>query len=408
MILSCSGPTQPQIAAARRFLGLLVLGPLVIPTWSCSGEDGPFSTSQFRGRGAGCTIAGARLHDTGVPRDGIPALSDPDMVPADDPAADYVLDNQRVIGLEVGGTYLAIPHNILWWHEIVNLNSLQTPLAITYCPLTGSSMVFDRSSVRGVEFGVSGLLFSNNLVMYDRVPGEDDRSFWPQMMAGAQCGPQSGKPLEFYPATEMRWDAWRRLHPTTLVVSPRTGYARDYRSYPYGGYESVDNPQTLFPHETFDPRRAPKERVLGIRKESGGGVAFPFMALDSEGPRRVVHYEIDGEPIVVFWDRISQAAVAFRSGSSQGALSFQVHENGFRDVETGSRWSLEGVSTGGMMEGERLVPIPNAFVSFWFAWATFVEDTDLWLPWGVTSAPGGQPLFKPHSLLASQPPPEAS
>ncbi len=358
-------------------LGLVVL---VILAAGCSEDEGLFSPTGSLDRGAACLIAGDRLHDTGVPRDGIPALSDPEMVAAEDPAADYILENQRIIGLEVAGEYLAIPHNILWWHEIVNLNSLSTPLAVTYCPLTGSSMVFDRSSVRGVEFGVSGLLFSNNLVMYDRSTGEDDPSFWPQMMAGAQCGPQSGEPLEFFPATEMRWDAWRRLHPSTLVVSPQTGYARDYRRYPYGGYEGVNNPQTLYPHEAFDPRRPPKERVLGIRAEGGGGIAFPFLALDSEAPRRVVHSEVDEVPLVVFWERDSEAAVAFIPGSSQGPLTFQVLEGRFRDIETGSEWNLAGQAVAGPMAGEQLVQVPGAFVSFWFAWATFAEGTEVWLP----------------------------
>ena len=78
-------------------------------------------------------------------------------------------DSDRVIGIEVGGQYLAIPHNILWWHEIVNFDDLGVLLSVTYCPLTGSSMVFDRSAVvDGDSFGVSGLLFNNNLIMFNR------------------------------------------------------------------------------------------------------------------------------------------------------------------------------------------------------------------------------------------------
>ena len=103
---------------------------------------------------------------SGAARDGIPALTDPTLVPVGDAKTDYLLGTDRVIGLEVAGEYIAIPHNILWWHEIVNLNDVG--LAVTYCPLTGSSMVFDRAAAEGAELGTSGLLFKNNLVMYDR------------------------------------------------------------------------------------------------------------------------------------------------------------------------------------------------------------------------------------------------
>ena len=67
----------------------------------------------------------------GSGRDGIPSLTDPDMVAADDALADYLLPTDRVIGIKAGSDYLAFPHNILWWHEIVNVRNLG--LAITYC-----------------------------------------------------------------------------------------------------------------------------------------------------------------------------------------------------------------------------------------------------------------------------------
>lgn len=253
--------------------GLLAIAvsSLALTASACSGNE-TFSPSRLENRAGSCSIPTDWLFDTGVPRDGIPTLTDPALVRADDPSTDYLLDSHRVIGIEVGGQYIAVPHNILWWHEIVNFNALD--LVVTYCPLTGSSMVFDRASVRGVEFGVSGLLYKNNLVMYERSPVQFDVSLWPQMIRGARCGPLDGQALEMYPAIEMRWDGWRALHPDTRVISGETGYARDHRRYPYGGYEGVTNPQTLYPHEEFDRRRPPKERVLGIPFEDGGGIAM--------------------------------------------------------------------------------------------------------------------------------------
>jgi hypothetical protein len=347
---------------------------------ACSVVDGIVGSERPEPRFGSCSIEGAQLYDTGLPRDGVPALTDPVLVPADDASTEYVLDAHRVIGIEVGGQYIAIPHNILWWHEIVNFNTLQTPLAVTYCPLTGSSMVFDRTSVRGFEFGVSGLLFNNNLVMYERGPDENDISLWPQMIRGARCGPLNGEGLEMYPAIEMRWDGWRALHPDTRVIHGVTGYARDYRRYPYGGYEDIRNPETLYPHEEFDSRRLPKERVLGIPFAGGGGIAFPFLALDSVGARVVVHETADGEPIVVFWDSALEAAMAFRPAVAGQSLTFEVVGERYVDVNSGSEWSFEGLAMSGPMAGAQLTPVAEAYVSFWFAWATFTEGSLLWVP----------------------------
>ena len=321
----------------------------------------------------------------GAIKDGIPALTDPTMVPAGDVAAEYLLPRDRVIGLEIGGEYLAFPHNIFWWHEIVNLNDFG--LAVTYCPLTGSSMVFDRSAAGGAEFGVSGLLLQNNLVMYDRAPSGVVETLWPQMLAGGRCGPGEGRELEMVPALEIEWEDWVALHPDTRVVSSETGFSRDYTQYPYGDYEVESNARTLYPQGSLDGRRPPKERVLGIPFENGGGIAFPFGALRDVGDLVAIHETLgDGqnpgsdEPVVVFWDSEASAAMAYRPSAAGQALTFAVTDGAFVDMETQTQWSLEGKALSGPLAGERLEMIPEAYVSFWFAFSTFFENPELWIP----------------------------
>ena len=314
-------------------------------------------------------------------RDGIPALTDPDLVSRDSPLVEYLLPRDRVIGLEIAGEYIAVPHNILWWHEIVNFNDVG--LAVTYCPLTGSSMVFRRDVAQGAEFGVSGLLFKNNLVMFDRaaVGGED--SLWPQMLAGAFCGPKEGNQLSMFPAIEIEWEDWQALHPDTRVVSGNTGFSRTYTLYPYGSYEVENNDLTLVPLETLDGRRPPKERVLGIPFANGGGIAFPFGALREVGDLAVVHTVLgDGteNSAVVFWDSGAAAAMAFQPSTLTQDLTFEVRDGVFVDVETGSQWSVEGRALSGALQGERLPVIAEAYVSFWFAFSTFFDRPEVWLP----------------------------
>ena len=323
---------------------------------------------------------------TGTVKDAIPALSDPGMIPADHRDADYLLPTDRVIGIEIDGEYLAFPHNILWWHEIVNMNALG--LAVTYCPLTGSSMVFRRNVVGGVEFGVSGFLFKNNLVMYDRTGGGanfsgDDldvgESLWPQMLAGGRCGPSEGEDLAMYPALEIEWADWVALHPDTRVVTGFTGFTRDYTLYPYGDYEVEDNMLTLAPQDEFDDRRPPKERVLGIPLEDGGGLVFPFGALRSIGDLAAIQ-ETDRLSIVVFWDGEAAAAMAYETLIAGQLLTFEVRNGAFVDLETGSQWSIDGKALSGPLVGNSLLKVPEAYVSFWFAFSQFYPNLRLWLP----------------------------
>jgi len=308
--------------------------------------------------------------------DAIPALTNPTLVPADHEDASYLSDDDRVIGLLVDGAPLAIPLNVARWHENVNIDFEGERLAVSYCPLTGTALTFDRSVLDGAELGVSGLLFRNNLVLFDR--GSADRSFFPQMMRSAPCGPLARRGLELpmVASWEMRWDAWKRLFPETPVLSSRTGFGRSYTTNPNLEYEQIDNPRTLFPL-THDPRRPPKERVLGIPAGGDGGPVLPFGELD-RWERAAIPLPAGSGGIVVFWDRAAEAALAFRSWLDGESLTFSATEGGYVDDQTGSTWRLDGLAVSGPSAGRRLTPIAESYVAFWFAWADMHPETVVW------------------------------
>lgn len=343
---------------------------LIVSAQACSAGNGIGNPEQSE---VTCSIPQSEIVSGGPGRDGIPALTNPDISNPGDEGTTYLRDDDRVVGLVLDSGPLAIPLNILWWHEIVNLEGAGFALSITHCPLTGSSLGFDRSAAGGVEFGVSGLLYRNNLVMYDRAAGE---SLWPQMLRGARCGAADGTHLDMVSVIEMKWEGWRTLHPDTRVLSDKTGYGRDYTRYPYGNYGAEDNSSLLFPGHV-DGRRPPKERVLGIPIGSGG-VAFPFGILDESGPVAAVPTALSGQPLVVFWDRDRQAAMAFRTVLNGANLTFSVRQNRVVDDQTGSTWRVDGLADGGPMAGQRLRAYSDAFVAFWFAWPTFYPDIEIW------------------------------
>lgn len=363
---------------------LLVALVLILVVSGCdganpvSGEAGSAEPSDQTGEAAGLLEGGLVEGCRG--KDCIPALSDPPTASVS--AISYLDSSSRVISVRFGETYLAVPHRILGWHEIVNVEAGGRHIAVTLCPLTGSSMTFDRSVVGNAEFGVSGLLFQDNLVMYDRRSIE---SLWAQMMRTAGEGPARGRKLSMIPSVVMSWHGFKELHPEGLAVTSNTGYSRNYSVYPYRPFAKSRPPRSIAPVERAARSRtdAPiesKERVLGIPDVDSGGVALPYDELTTKSGARVVRLTFDAATgrVVVFWREEFQAAMAFRSVVQGREMTFTAEDGTIRDRETGSTWSVEGWALSGPMEGARLEPIPNAYSAFWSAWEAFQPKTRLW------------------------------
>lgn len=321
-----------------------------------------------------CSIPVSDVH-RGAFRGAIPALTNPDLVHFGESGAQYFGSEDRVVGMMIDGQPIAIPLNIFWWHEIVNLDTDEGPVAVTHCPLTGSTLAFDRSAVGGVGFEVSGLLYQNNLMMADL--SADSESLWPQMARTARCGPKDGMSLPMLPVIEMTWGAWNELHPTSKVVASNTGHVRDYTEYPYDDYADTGNEYTLFPVGRIDDRRPPKERVLGI-PDGAGGLAFPFGELRAAGYSAAIHGSTSEGEYVVFWDRLAEGAAAFRPVHEGQVLTFRAEAGKIFDEQTGSRWLLDGVAVEGALAGAALEPVAEAFVAFWFAWPLFYPQVEVW------------------------------
>jgi hypothetical protein len=349
--------------------GLLLLG-------ACS-ADSPTDPRGFTKPDLSCSIPESEIF-AGQVRDGIPALTNPDLDFLGSPGTETWRDQDRVVGMILGDQPVAIPLNIFWWHEIVNLDLEGESVAITHCPLTGSSLAFDRGPLDGVEFGVSGLLYQNNLIMYDR-SGETE-SFWPQMMRGARCGPQTGRELEMMAVVETTYRGWREMHPNTLVATTNGLHSRNYSDtgYPYGDYDQPDNPELLFPiQQAVDHRFPPKERVLGVPSGTGG-LAFAYSELAKLGDRAALTVGGGEEQYVVLYEWARQAAMAYWPEADGQPVTLDSSSGSIVDLETGSIWNVNGRATDGPLAGSRLEPVDEAFVAFWFSWPLFYPDIEPW------------------------------
>lgn len=273
--------------------------------------DGPIRNAAVRADPEGkCTVPCEEIFTGCVGRDCIPPLDSPKMVAADSADADYLRDLDMILGVRTAKGPRAYPQNILWWHEIVNEKVAEEAYAITFCPLTGSGLKFDRSAfVRGktVRLGVSGLLYNSNLVMWDR----ETESLWSQMRLEAVAGPKKATAAPLQGVLEMTWKAWKTLHPDTLVISKKTGYARDYQRYPYRDYRTNHSNTFRGTKPEPDARFENKELVFGVVVD-GKAKAYVWNRVYAKlGDSGIIEDEIGGVPILVVFHRPSRFFHAF-------------------------------------------------------------------------------------------------
>ena len=173
----------------------------------------------------------------GPPKDGIPSIDDPQFMPVAD--MKELGEKEPVVGLVVNGEARAYPLRILTWHEIVNDVIGGVPVAVTYCPLCNSAVVYDRRvDGAATEFGTTGKLRNSDLVMYDRAT----ESWWQQFVGRAIVGQQTGKELRVLPARLESWTRFAARHPDGQVLVPNNRHMRPYGNNPYVGYDRAQRP----------------------------------------------------------------------------------------------------------------------------------------------------------------------
>jgi len=102
------------------------------------------------------------------------------------------------------------------------------------------------------------------------------------------------------PAENTTWEAWRKAYPNTLVLSFKTGFAREYHQDPYADYPMSRSPALLV-------------SVGGTPK------IYPFSELKKSASPLVD--QVGGHGVKVQFDRRSQTA-RVESHESVPAVSF--------------------------------------------------------------------------------------
>ncbi len=341
---------------------------LQVTLLSCSPEESSTPVSPASGD---WLINKSLVFDGGPGKDGIPALTDPAVAKIGDGPLGYLDEDDRILLYKNGDIIRGYPHKILDWHEIANDQIGTDPVAVVYCPLTGTGLGWGRE-LKGelTTFGVSGLLYETNIMPYDRLTD----SYWNQMFNQCVNGELIGQVPEFFNLVQMTYASLKAMYPDAEVLTRATGFSRDYQRYPYGSY--LTNTQTLFPVVNMDQRLHPKEFVRGVVIDDKA-TAFRF----PDTGRQLQVTNVAGSDIVVVADKENGFIVSFVNKTIDGeplvwALIEDQASSAILTDQLGNTWNVFGEAVAGPNEGETL-EVPYSYMGFWFAWANFYPEIEL-------------------------------
>jgi hypothetical protein len=353
---------------------------------AAGGTDGPVTEESGAVEGDPDVVPKSELNRA-APKDGIPAIVDPEFAPSWDPAvAGEAVEGLRlepdddVIGIERDGIARAYPLKVLKRHEVVN-DTLDSPQLITYCPICESGLVTDRT-VGGTTrtFGVSGYLYQANLVLYD----EESGSLWSQLGAKAIRGPLAGTRLDRTGDAITTWGEWSAEVPDTTVLVPppasNTVVGPVAFKYNLDIYERRERIAERYPEygslgqlEWTDTRLQRRTVVIGVSAD-GASRAYARRDVQADGP---LNDTVGSLPVLVTTTEEGRLR-AYERRVDGTPLTVETNEAG-ELVAGDSRWSrLRGTALDGPYEGERLPVAPGRGPLYWAAWLEFNPETTVY------------------------------
>jgi len=310
----------------------------------------------------------SQVKDGGPGKDGIPSIDSPNFTTATN--ASFLNDNDLVVGVVKDNEAKAYPHIVLDWHEVVNDEINGTFITLNYCPLTGTAFGWESmSDGTRTTFGVSGLLYNANLILYDR----NTDSNWSQLRLECVNGSLINNKPTLINVVETNWKTWKMLYPNTQVLNTQTGFSRTYGTSPYGDY-SINNNRFIFRPEITNAALPNKERVYAIIDGDNSKV-YQFSDFENG---QIIRDTFNGKNYLIAGNE--DLIYGFRLSSDHEDLTFEYDFNGteafFKDNE-GNKWNIFGKAIEGPRTGETLTGAKSV-MSYWFAIAAFYPNPEIY------------------------------
>ncbi|HEC66383.1 MAG TPA: DUF3179 domain-containing protein [bacterium] len=276
-------------------------------------------------------------------------------------------DTELVASFHIKDDYRAYPISYMYYHHLVNDTFGNQPVLISFCGICNSAIAFNPVvNDQSLSFGVLGVLYHNDLVMYDR---ETD-SWWVQVTGDGISGNHKGTSLEIIPGMEIvEYSDFKSGHPDGKVLQPVPGYTSQYQQF---DYFDIAEERT---RSGRSGAAADYNQVLGVQVR---GVAKAYIFDDIEDTK-VINDTLNGWSLLILKDPDDGGVRIFRRLLDDRVLDFEVVNSELKDIQTGSIWNFQGSVISGELEGESLLQ-PDYLELYKFAWEGFYPDTTYYTP----------------------------
>ena len=275
----------------------------------------------------------------------------------------HVDTDDKVISVHIGAETHAYPIRIMGYHHIVNDSVGGVPIAVTYCTLCHTGLVWRRIlDGKTLHFRLAGIN-NGNALMRD----EETSSIWQQSTGQAIFGSFKGRQLDLIHSDELTFSLWRAEQPKGLVLKPDAPYESEYETKDWE--QHIEKTPTVI--DTRKSGIAPHELMLGMIV-SGESKAYPVKTILAA---KLIQDEIAGTPVLIVVGPDQASMRVFQVDSTSGAMTFLPLENGnqtgtsglMKDAATESVWDFQGCAVQGKLAGHCLRPL-DANKDYWFDW----------------------------------------
>ena len=305
--------------------------------------------------------------DGGVGQGGIPAINQPNFIDLE--KVDFLRNDELVIMVKTGPDIKIYPHRIMDFHEVVNDALDAVKFSLTFCPISGTAVAWERETSGVVNiFSVSGLLYNANLIATD----DQSNTKWSQVLGYGINGDLTCEELSGISVVEIKWGTAKLLYPTAKVMSTITGFNFNYFQTPLS-YNQPTDAQPLFPVNSEDNRLGRYERVHVVYIE-GKSRAYRFSDFDSE-PKIIID-RLGNQEFMIIGSKSDDFIVSYLIDRTLDYKLNFIEGREYSIIAEGDSYNLFGEIYEGPHAGGRLKS--KGVTGYWFALAAFYPEVEIY------------------------------
>ncbi|MFZ4378110.1 MAG: DUF3179 domain-containing (seleno)protein, partial [Saprospiraceae bacterium] len=257
-------------------------------------------------------------------------------------AANKIPDNKLVIGVVIDSVASAYPIQLIGYHHQVVDNINGNPIMVTYCTVCRTGRIYSLM-VNGKQetFRLVGMDHFN--AMFEDAT---TKSWWRQSTGECIAGPLKGYKLKEIESDQLILSSWARIHPNTQILQPDALFKEEFEDM--DSYDKGISRGNLTKRDTASWKN--KSWILGIQ-DGANAKTYDWNQLTKQ---RIIQDSLPNNPIVILLESDTASFHAYSSVINNEILIFRIKQDSIWDVNTGSKWSYEGVCMDGKLKGKVL------------------------------------------------------